>query len=165
MRKVVCSLLSVIMLLSLSTVYAEGMDLSGLSFDELIALKDKINLAIWNSQEWQEVTVPQGEWVVGQDIPAGKWTIKCADINRSDWMMKECDIEWGFLKSNGNIDHYTSKGGGDVTLYNPNHKDYEAGKVTEVLADLQEGMIVRIREAYAPALFTPYAGKPSLGFN
>lgn len=165
MRKVVCSLLSVIMLLSLSTVYAEGMDLSGLSFDELIALKDKINLAIWNSQEWQEVTVPQGEWVVGQDIPVGKWTIKCADVNHHDYMMKECDIEWGFLKSNGYIDSYTSRGGGDVSLYNPNHDDYKSGQITEVFADLQEGMIVRIREAYAPALFTPYAGKPSLGFN
>lgn len=165
MKKKVFCIGLVIVLFACGVVYADGVDLSGMSFDELVALKDQINIAIWNSQEWQEVTVPQGEWVVGQDIPVGKWTIKCADVNRSDYMMKECDIEWGFKKSSGGLDHYTSKGGGDVCLYNPNHKDYESGKVTEVVADLQEGMIVRIREAYAPALFTPYAGKPSLGFN
>ncbi len=41
--------------------YATDIDLSHMSFEDLVTLKDQINLAIWNSKEWQEVTVPQGE--------------------------------------------------------------------------------------------------------
>ena len=51
-------------------------DLSGLTYNELVELKDQINLAIWECDEWQEVEVPQGIWKVGEDIPAGHWTIR-----------------------------------------------------------------------------------------
>lgn len=134
--------------------YAENIDLSGMTLNELIALKDQINLAIWNSNEWQEVTVPQGEWVVGEDIPAGTWTVKCADINQTNYMMKECDLT---ITSDEDTNW--------VIVYNPNHQDYAAGEVTEVKLDLKEGMTVIINISYAPAVFTPYAGKPSLGFK
>ncbi len=50
-------------------------DLQGLSFNELLALREQINLAIWNSNEWQCVEVPAGNYTIGIDIPAGYWTI------------------------------------------------------------------------------------------
>ena len=40
-------------------------------------LKSKINLAIWNSREWQEVSVPRGVYQVGVDEYA--W-------NGSEWI-------------------------------------------------------------------------------
>ena len=69
-----------IILIFLSVSFAgSAFDLSALTYNELVALKDQINLAMWNSQEWQEVEVPKGVYVIGEDIPVGKWTIKAAD--------------------------------------------------------------------------------------
>ena len=45
---------------------------------ELIELRSQIQLAMWKSEEWQEVEVPQGVYRIGVDIPAGKWTITAA---------------------------------------------------------------------------------------
>lgn len=61
--------------LLISCAAADPVDLSGMSFDELVALRDQLNLAIWNSREWEAVTVPAGIWQVGRDIPAGHWDI------------------------------------------------------------------------------------------
>ncbi len=66
---------TILALIMTATTFAD-IDLSGMTYDELVALKDQINLAIWNSEEWQEVEVPQGVWEVGADIPAGKWEIR-----------------------------------------------------------------------------------------
>ena len=48
----------IVLVLLITSAAADPVDLSGMSFDELVALRDQLNLAIWNSQEWQEVTVP-----------------------------------------------------------------------------------------------------------
>ena len=53
-------------------------DISHLTFDELVELKEQINLAIWNCQEWQEVLVPEGIYQIGKDIPEGHWSIRTA---------------------------------------------------------------------------------------
>ena len=162
MKKVLVALLVVAMMIS--TAMAEGIDLSGLSYDELVALKDRINLAIWESEEWQEVTVPQGRWIVGEDIPAGKWTIKCADVNRESIMMQSTSIQWGeSLDDDGDIS-WSGRQGYEI-VHNPYSKYYDEGKITEVTLDFQEGDIVDIETSGAPAVFTPYAGKPSLGFK
>lgn len=148
----------VLVLLCLAGVAsAEAADLSGMSYEELVALKDKINLAIWNSQEWQEVEVPQGVWVVGQDIPAGKWTIKAADGITAF-------VYWGdMLDESGMGLSYD----GDVfecdNLYSVNYRYYEKGDRTEVTWDLKNGDYFIVDDGIA--LFTPYSGKPSLGFK
>lgn len=157
--------LVIVLLSGLGMADYEDINLAGMSYDQLVELKDQINMAIWKSQEWQEVTVPQGEWVVGTDIPAGKWTIRCADVDRMYSMLRECDIEWGFKNSNGRLDRYESLGGGQTIIHNPEHKEYKSGQVTEITVELKEGMLFVVNSYYAPALFTPYAGKPSLGFK
>ena len=70
----------IVFALIISTIpaYAD-IDLSGVSYDELIALKDQIYAAIWNSGEWKEAIVPAGVYVVGENIPAGQYTIEMAD--------------------------------------------------------------------------------------
>ena len=161
----ILSLLFALMLSTFAFATAETIDLSGMSYNELVALKDQINLAIWNSKEWQEVTVPQGVWKVGEDIPAGTWTVRCADIGRNSYMMKECDFEWGeYLSDDGQSIRW--KGRYDlVTIYNPNHEDYKAGQTTEYTFTVKNGDYIVISYSYNKAVFTPYAGKPSLGFK
>lgn len=50
-------------------------DLSGLSFEELLELQKQVTTALWASDGWQEVTVPTGIYEVGTDIPAGRWNV------------------------------------------------------------------------------------------
>jgi hypothetical protein len=163
MKRILALILVLLSLVGFAS--AETIDLSGMSFDELVALKDQINLAIWNSQEWQEVTVPQGVWKVGEDIPAGTWTIKCADIGRNNYMMKECDLSWGEHLSEDGLSIRWSGRYGFVNIYNPNHEYYSEGQITEYIITVQDGDYIVIAAAYNKAVFTPYNGKPSLGFK
>ena len=128
--------------------------LEGKNYDELVALKNQINMAIWNSAEWQEVEVPQGVWEVGADIPAGKWTILPGASGNT------------FVKVGTEI----KDGGTDVSskssaaIRNDNYKYYKPeSDLTSWTYDFQNGEFVKID--YGSAIFTPYAGKPSLGFK
>ena len=147
----------VLVLLSLVSVAFAEVDLSGMTYDELVALKDKINLSMWNSQEWQEVEIPKGVWVVGQDIPAGKWTIKAASgITAS--------VYWGeTLDEAGTSISYKSRVYESEYLISQTYRYYEKGDATEVAWELKEGQYFIVDSGIA--LFTPYSGKPSLGFK
>ena len=154
MRKVITICITLALVLSLAPAAFADVDLSGMTFDELVALRDQIDLAIWNSQEWQEVEVPQGVWRVGEDIPAGKWTIRAVSGGNA------------YVK----VGNELKDGGTDVKskytldIYAPDHRYYTEGKnMTEGTAELEAGQYVSIN--YANAVFTPYAGKPSLGFK
>lgn len=135
-----------------SCAFAE-VDLSGMSFDELVALKDQINLAIWNSAEWQEVEVPQGVWEVGADIPAGKWTIKATEGKISAVIIGNKLMNGG---SSVNYEYGES-------IYSETSPLYSSGSRLEYQVDLESGQYVEI--TINSAIFTPYAGKPSLGFK
>lgn len=156
MKRLVC----VVLLLSLLAlpVCAE-VDLSGLSYDELVALKDRINLAIWASAEWQEVTVPQGVWEVGVDIPAGYWTITAAEGLKAH-------VCWGD-KLNGaktDIDPWASDVYETGYICSPSHRYYTPGDDrTSVSWELKAGQYIVIDSG--TAVFSPYSGKPSLGFK
>ncbi len=65
----------VLVLLVVSSAAAEDIDLSGLSFDQLVQLQSRITMEMMQRDEWQEVTVPAGVYMVGRDIPAGKWEV------------------------------------------------------------------------------------------
>ena len=159
MKKLVALFLAIV--LSAGIALAEGIDLSGMSYDELVALKDRINLAMWQSDEWQEVTVPQGVWKVGEDIPAGHWTVKCT----SERGVKQTRINWGEkLDSDGNSIAWKGRHSILNDVYNTNYKYYEYdGELTEYSFEAFDGDYIVIEKA--PAVFTPYQGKPSLGFK
>lgn len=138
---------------------AQTIDLSGMSYDELVALKERIDLAIWNSQEWQEVTVPQGVWKVGEDIPAGHWTIVCAD----GW--RKVELSWG-EKLGDDRESIAWRGRYSLYnyVYNPDHKYYEKDDgVTTYSFEAVDGDYIIIKDG--EAVFMPYAGKPKLGFK
>ncbi len=143
----------------LSTAALAEIDLSGMTYDELVALKDQINLAIWNSQEWQEVTVPIGVWKIGEDIPAGHWTIKLAPGSQMGWG----SIQWGAeLDTTGKKTQYVS-GGPNYSEMLEETGDLGVSPLTEIDLDLTADSYLVIE--YADMIFTPYAGKPSLGFK
>ena len=129
-------------------------DLSGMSYDELVELKDRINLAIWESEEWQEVEVPQGVWEVGADIPEGKWT-----IIPTEGMVVSVSV--GTEVTNGGT-HVKAKAYSQ--LRSPTDKRFDANKdISEWSVELKKGDFVQIQ--LGTAVFTPYSGKPSLGFK
>ena len=157
MKKLFVLLLAVLLLFAGSAA-ADPVDLSGMTFDQLVALRDQLNLAIWNSQEWQEVTVPIGVWTVGEDIPAGHWTITMPEnssgnitySDRLDEFGKGVPFGWlGFVET---IDTHKNKDGSWRFPEDPQSVDL----------DMKAGMYF-INSA--PVIFTPYAGKPDLGFK
>ena len=111
---------------------AESIDLSSLSFDELIAFRERINLAIWDTEEWQEVTVPTGTWEIGKDIPAGHWTIKAADGVL-------CWIKYGDLLNESSNVNIRAKIYIDKIVISPNHTSYKPLEDnTEIDIDMKE---------------------------
>ncbi len=155
MKKLLCC---VMVCLLMGSVACAEIDLSGMTYEELVALKDQINLAIWNSEEWQEVTVPQGVWKIGEDIPEGHWTITCAGDGRAT-------IEYGDeLNESGKSlswfgDIYYSE-----RIYSKESIMYDENS-SKVSIDLEvkEGNYIIIDSGNV--IFTPYTGKPSLGFK
>lgn len=155
MKKVITILISLALILSLPVCAFAEIDLSGLSYDELVELKDRINKAIWESEEWQEVEVPYGIWIVGEDIPAGKWTVTAGDgcSQRFD-IGKKLDPTGTELESTDNWWRLRSR----------NYRLFDAASdIESVTVELAEGMIITIDEGYVT--FSPYSGKPSLGFK
>ena len=153
MKKLVAFILALIVVPV--AVLADIPDISDLTYDELVQLKDKINLAMWNSKEWQEITVPAGVWVIGKDIPAGHWTIKplpgdyvnVTYFDRLDQFGKSVGAGW--LGWGGTL---TARGEDDITF----------GEPTQVDLEMIEGMFFKCSHS---VIFTPYAGKPGLGFK
>lgn len=155
--KRILALVLVLMVLT-GTVYAGSVDLSGMTFDELVALKAQINLAIWNSKEWQEVEVPQGVWKIGEDIPARHWAMK----TNADWASitvctaldetgKEAD------RKNSSVYYYEFVRCKDSKYFD------EKSDLAEMDFDFKVGQYVIIDNG--SLFFTPYAGKPDLGFK
>lgn len=147
-----------VLLLALPVFAQADVDLSGMTFDELVALREKIDLAIWNSQEWQEVTVPQGIWEVGVDIPEGHWTIRPVDGVYSY-------VTYGNkLEENNKEVAYGSKGYFSENIFSPNSRIYEEGKDRlEIDVDAKAGSYIEIERG--DVVFSPYTGKQKLGFK
>lgn len=117
--------------------HAETFDLSGLSYDELIALHKRVGLAIIQSDEWKEVTVPVGTYIVGKDIPAGDYTVTYEGRIQACLSISFDGVVLGFHILN-------------PTVYNTD----SIGKLS-----LSEGQVLDI--TYGEVVFTPYKG---LGF-
>ena len=151
-------LITIIIILALVPVVAlsDIPDISNLTYEELVQLKDQINLAMWNSSDWQEVLVPAGVWKVGEDIPAGHWTIRVASEQQLFYI-------YVFDK----IDEIEKNPAFGARLYQEKLASPGYGLRGEVIPDstdfiLEEGWYFT---CYGPVIFTPYTGKPDLGFH
>ncbi len=144
MKKIICIMLSVITLFSFSLVHAEEINLSNYTFEELIALEKKIINEMVSRPEYKEVTVPLGVYKVGEEIPAGKWTISG---------LKDSGIVyWG-----KGVDEY-----GVEIPYNQMIADFTHWDEGDSIDwDLVEGTYIAV--TISPVKFSPYIPK-SLGF-
>lgn len=150
-------LLSLILTLGVASAAAPVIDLSAMTYDEMLALKDQLNLAMWNSKEWQEVTVPQGIWEIGVDIPAGKWAIWAED---GAWI----SIEWGKLLDDYNTEISFENWIDGKVVFSPNSRSYDPkSSVTHVDWNLTAGTYISVRNGNA--VFKLSEGKPSLSFK
>lgn len=137
--------------------YDNTVETALLTYDELVALKNQINLAIWNNEEWQEVTVPQGIWKVGEDIPAGHWTITATDKFYGS-------ITYGNkLEDNFKEVSWSSSGYYHKMLTGKRHVFYSEDDLVFIDLQMMNGYYIEIDGG--PVVFTPYAGKPSFGFK
>ena len=136
---------------------ADAFDFSGLSLAELAELQSRITLAMFETDEWQEVEVPQGVYKIGEDIPAGKWTIRPVNGGHTYvyWgdMLKPSGLS---LSGSGKIYEYAN-------LYSKTHEWYRTDDQTEITFDMQDGQYFIVDMGVA--VFTPYAGAPKLNFK
>ena len=130
MKKLICILL--IVCLSPIIAVADSLDLSDLTYDQLVALQQYIGMEIMKRPEWKEVTIPGGTWYVGVDIPAGSYSIKPASDGRG-----------AFIKI------YNTKGN-DIIYQGVRNESNSVGKV-----QIEEGYTVIIEDGslvFAPAV-------------
>ena len=158
MKRYLCFLFVLVLLPVFSL--ADLPDLSGLSFDELVQLRDQINLAMWNSEKWQQVIVPKGVYEIGVDIPEGYWTmtpnysenvviyIYCDQLDETrSTFGDDCDI-WE--------DYWISRERYSRDVWKDNTK------LHELSLDMKAGRFIIIP---CETIFTPYTGKPDFGFK
>lgn len=122
-------------------------DLSGMSFDELVALRNQIDQALLASDGWQEVSVPAGVYHIGEDIPAGKWTIRPADGQTTE-------VYYGAGLKNGgsSIDDVYDV----VQITSPDDSYAEYNDVASVSWTLEDGSYIKVESS--SVVFTPFSG-------
>ena len=117
-------------------------DLTGMTYEELIELRQKVDNAIWASDGWQEVSVPAGKYTIGEEIPEGKWTIKGDDVISLITVYKTKE---DFDNQTGNLITVMSISNGNICNL-----------------DLSAGQYISIDSG--KVLFTPFTGT-ALGFK
>lgn len=74
--KKIFSLLLVFVILSMPAALAEEIDVKKYSYKQLELIEKAIRHEMMTRPEWKRVTVPVGIWKVGDDIPAGTYSIR-----------------------------------------------------------------------------------------
>lgn len=134
MKKIAAFLLALVLCLGSFPAFAD-VDLSAYTQEELLALRDSINQELLKRGIEKEVEVPPGIYVVGEDIPAGTYTIT---THATSWF---CSLN-------------VSNKSGKKVFYGSFNNGEKIGKLV-----LEDGFTVEIE--YEAAVFSPYQG---LGF-
>lgn len=140
MKRIFFIVLFFSLVFSLSFSCAE-ISLSDISYDDLLDLQKDLVKEIMSRPEWKEVQVPAGQWRVGEDIPAGNYSISTTHsmCHITVWESEVGDVMFG--QTFGALyDDYVSEG-------------FPIGKIT-----LNEGNLVVLKY---DCMFSP---PQSLGF-
>ena len=158
MNRLACLVLA--MLLLVPSVYAEEINLDGLSFEQLVDLRELALLAMWKTDEWQEVEVPSGLYRIGVDIPAEHWNIRATDGT-------DPSVYYGDTLDPSGMNIEYSNG-----IYYIGILAGKNGMREEVFPDQYPNSVnIHLKEdAYllvegGSVVFSPYAGIPDLGFK
>ena len=156
--KRILSLMLCLLLLAPLIVSAEEIDLSAYTFEELVQLRQRISQELITRPEWKEVTVPQGVWKVGEDIPAGHWMISAVEGGYTGIIIGTALDQTGHEIDLNDSEFYFGK------VLTSKRNDYfdPLSDIDAIDLMLYEGTYVIID--LGPAVFSPYTGKPSLGF-
>ena len=140
--------ISIVFLLLMIPAFAFAqVDLSGMSYDDLVSLSKQVGMAIMQADEFDSVTVPMGIWEVGVDIPEGTWIITPAK--------SMCMIVYGkSIDASGNDMNQFESGNSGVDMYNSNDSWRFTAKA---------GNYVCVK--FGPAVFTSDTGSTGLGFK
>ena len=146
MNKSISVFIVCLMLLIPAFAFAE-VDLTGMSYDDLVSLSKQVGMAIMQSDEFDSVTVPMGIWEVGVDIPEGTWIITPAK--------SMCMVVYGSaLDESGNDMNMFERGNAYSDLDN-------ASESWRVKATKGNYFMVK----YNNAVFTSDTGSTGLGFK
>ncbi len=101
MRKVMALLFALVMMACSGFSMAEGIDISTLGDDELVALMARVQEEIVARHIQGTANLAGGTYIVGKDIPAGSYIYTCLASGK-DW---------------GNVTIYSDKGKGDQLFW------------------------------------------------
>ena len=157
MKKLGAFVLALSMILSVSFAFAESIDLSGMTIEELAQLQNRCQMEIMKSDKWQEVTVPVGLYQIGKEIPAGHWTIKPVDGHTAY-------VTWGTAidESGANIDTWNTKFYNAQQITSPTDSYAKYNNVESISWELKVGDYLLIESS--SVVFSPFAGV-SFGFK
>ena len=153
MKKLITIILILTMLLPVVAL-ADLPDISGLSLEELHQLRENICKEILSKSQWTEVEVPVGFYVVGEDIPAGHWTIRPVDMAMFEYFSKTDDTG---KKADLYGTYYYE------TLGVPGNRMETLYKTQEIDIELKEGYFINI--SHGSVIFEPFTGRKSPFFN
>lgn len=152
MKKLLCVLLALLILFPVAAAADENR-FAFCSLDELYQIRKELNSEIMSRYSWEEVTVPAGFYVVGEDIPAGHWTISFSPGTYAQIeYFKETD-ETGKQVRNALVNYYYQM------LCDPENEMSSVSKIQEIDLELKEGYYFVVH--YYPVIFKPYTGRPS----
>ena len=155
MKKLFTLFLAICILMIPILSLSESFDLSGLSLADLVKLQERVTMAMWKTEEWQEVTVPAGLYKVGVEIPVGKWTITAtpkASMAQVEIGNKLDDTGMGLSWAGSYESNY---------LYGKESWSYNESKMNSWDVTLSDGLYIKLA---ATMIFTPYSG-PSFSFK
>lgn len=139
-------LVCVLALILIGCAALAEIDLSGMSFADLLDLRAQVDAAIFSSEEWNEVEVPAGVYIIGEDIPAGRYTVSYYGTSSlapfKVWKNKDAFNE--------------NKFGTVIEEY------FDHGDSLNIIID--DGQYLEIHGTGNVFIFTPYTGS-SLGFK
>jgi hypothetical protein len=101
MKKVMAVLFALVIMACSSFSIAEGIDISTLSDDELVALMARVQEEIVARHIEGTANLAGGTYIVGKDVPAGSYIYTCL-ASVEDW---------------GNVTIYSDKGEGDQLFW------------------------------------------------
>ena len=101
MKKVMAVLFALFIMACFSFSMAEGIDISTLSDDELVALMARVQEEIVARHIEGTANLAGGTYIVGKDVPAGSYIYTCL-ASGEDW---------------GNVTIYSDKGEGDQLFW------------------------------------------------
>lgn len=152
MKKLLCFLLALLILIHAAAAADENRFAFN-SLEELYQIRAELNSEIMSRYSWEEVTVPAGFYVVGEDIPAGHWTISFSPGTYAQIeYFKETD-ETGKRVRDSFVNYYYE------TLCDPENEMSAYAKIQEIDLELKNGYYFVVYTN--PVVFKPYTGRTS----